>query len=458
MRILHYIFGMPPLRGGGAIRYAMDLASEQAKLGNDTALIYAGEISKKTEKVRIKRNRDYLNVQVFEILNPLPVPLVTGIKNPEPFMKKADKKIYDQFLEQENIEILHIHSLMGLHKEFLEAAKDRKIKILFTTHDYFGICPKTNLLYKGKICEDCQWIHCGECCAEAEDVETLIQRQSHWFQFFIKYNYLVKLKHFLWSLRKNSQADQVGEKDKERNICAVNQNDSYKMESYDKLRTYYRAEFELIDLVLYNSSVAKEQYEKRIKPNSSLIIGGMHKNIHDNRQLKEYGTEVRFAYLGYPTDYKGYYLLIEVLDKLDEKYHSQFVLNTYFEKEPKNRGYLRNYGPFSYEDLEKVYHNMDILIVPSLWAETYGLVALEALSYGVPVIMTCNVGASDLIKEHEGISFVIQPEAQELKETLEKIMTDRTVLAELNRTICRVSLDFNYQTYVKQILDIYAKY
>ena len=199
MKIIHYIFGIPPLRGGGTIKYALDLAKEQSRQGHEVFLLYPGEIKKTTVDVSVKSNKSIKGIKVFEIINPLPVPLVSGIKEPLRFVKIADKNVYLRFLEKEKIKILHVHSLMGLHLELLEAAKELNIKILFSTHDYFGICPKTNLLYKNSSCKDMEWINCAECCKDAESVDTLIRRQKHLFQMLIKCKALVKLNQ----LRKN---------------------------------------------------------------------------------------------------------------------------------------------------------------------------------------------------------------------------------------------------------------
>ena len=53
MKIYHYIFGIPPLRGGGTIKYAMDLAETQSNLGHDVSIIYPGAISKFQHRQRI---------------------------------------------------------------------------------------------------------------------------------------------------------------------------------------------------------------------------------------------------------------------------------------------------------------------------------------------------------------------------------------------------------------------
>lgn len=451
MRIMHYIFGMPPLRGGGTIKYAMDLAEGQAKAGHDVALIYPGEIQQGHRRVKVIKNRRRGQVKVYEIINPLPVPLVTGIRETSFFMAESEKEVYDEFLEKMKPDVLHVHSLMGLHREFLAAAKEKGVELVFTTHDYFGICPKTNLLYHGKICNDCQWEHCEECCVGAEDIKTLARRQSHWFQFLIRFKQLVKVKHLLWGSVK--QKENRAETEEQRQyIYEHNQADSY-----DSLKKYYIAELDMMDIVHYNSSVVREQYEKRIKPKKTVVLGGMHKDICDRRKKRSYGTVIRFSYLGYAVDYKGYYLLLDVFDGLSRKYGSQFVLNTYMGDAGERRNYIRQHEPYTYEQLEQVYDEMDLLIVPSMCAETYGLVTLEALSYGVPVIVTRNVGASDLLIQNDGMGYIVEPSYETLYDALEKILKDKKILRQLNETICNAKIEFNYENYVKKIIEMYQQ-
>ena len=50
--------------------------------------------------------------------------------------------------KKEKPDVIHIHTFMGLYAEFLEAAKQLQIKTVFTTHDYYAICPKGNMLCK----------------------------------------------------------------------------------------------------------------------------------------------------------------------------------------------------------------------------------------------------------------------------------------------------------------------
>ena len=49
---------------------------------------------------------------------------------------------------------------------------------------------------------------------------------------------------------------------------------------------------------------------------------------------------------------------------------------------------------------------MDLLIVPSLGLETFGMVVLEAFSFGVPVLMSEHVGAKMLVEEMDNVGMV----------------------------------------------------
>jgi glycosyltransferase involved in cell wall biosynthesis len=42
--------------------------------------------------------------------------------------------------------------------------------------------------------------------------------------------------------------------------------------------------------------------------------------------------------------------------------------------------------------------------VPSLWKETFGLIVLEGLAFGVPVLVSDNVGAKDLLPKENVFS------------------------------------------------------
>lgn len=64
---------------------------------------------------------------------------------------------------------------------------------------------------------------------------------------------------------------------------------------------------------------------------------------------------------------------------------------------------MKPHNRYSYMDLEKIFDETDLVIVPSIWRETFGYAVLEALSYGVPVLISGNVGAKDILVQGAGI-------------------------------------------------------
>ena len=73
-----------------------------------------------------------------------------------------------------------------------------------------------------------------------------------------------------------------------------------------------------------------------------------------------------------------------------------------------------------------------MLIAPSVWYETFGYTVLEALSFGVPVIITKNVGAKDILVEGAGI-VIEDVKGNQLYETLKNLNAE--TLQSMNKTI-----------------------
>ena len=64
--------------------------------------------------------------------------------------------------------------------------------------------------------------------------------------------------------------------------------------------------------------------------------------------------------------------------------------------------YMNVHDRYTYDDLEKIFDETDILVAPSQWYETFGYTVLEALSFGVPVVISGTVGAKDVLAQGAG--------------------------------------------------------
>ena len=99
--------------------------------------------------------------------------------------------------------------------------------------------------------------------------------------------------------------------------------------------------------------------------------------------------------------WKGFFLLKAALDKL-WKERQDFCLDVHFAP-VESSPYMRIHERFIYNELEQIFDETDVLIAPSIWYETFGYTVLEALSYGVPVVISGTVGAKDILTDGAGI-------------------------------------------------------
>lgn len=447
MRILHYSLGLPPYRSGGLTKYCTDLMVEQAKSDNEVMLMFPGRMNFiKKENISIKFYRNYKDVDVYELINPLPVPILNGISKPDMFTKACDRSVFEKFLKEMRIDIVHIHTLMGLYKEFFEVCKDLGIKIVFTSHDYFGLCNKVNFIDdNGQICKDINFEKCSKCNLTGYSIKKIKILQSQPYMYMKNKGIIDKLKKYL---RLNN------------NLNKENQVDIEKLntiDAYVALSRYYQSIFKYIDNILFNSEVAKSIYQRYIDIDG-ITIPITHSGIKNNLKIKDYNQDkiLKLTYLGPYKEYKGFNVLCDVMRILESEGYDEIILNTYGDTNPSievSKNMIVN-GRYIYSDLNTIFENTDMLIVPSICNETFGFITLEALSYGVPVLISHTVGAKDLIIQNK--SGIVYYNQEELKNYLINIFENKKeILNKMNQYIVNNVDIKSMQKHAKEILSKY---
>lgn len=384
MKILHYTLGFQPYRTGGLVKYSTDLMKEQSKQGHLVYALYPAIQYFFGEKVRIRETKSRDNeIKLFELVNSLPIALFGGIKEPSDFMVSCDQDIYTKFLSELKPDIIHIHTLMGIHKEFFEVAKELKIKIFFSSHDYYGLSPIPTFFYNGVSYDN-----------NDDDNERWNIMSSSAFSYKKLRIFQNKLYPLIRGLVKVIKNIKVQENKK--NISNIS---AYK--NYLPLIEYYKEVFSKVDYFLFNSNLAMEVYTKNLEFNKEQnlkVLSITNSSIKHRDSINTISEKFRIAYIGPDEEYKGYYEFIKWAEKLDLH---KFYISTY--------GHLKNnhcpinikqYGKFSHKNIEEIYKNIDCVIVPSLWLETFGFVTLEALSFNKVVFVSKNVGAKDLLNNY----------------------------------------------------------
>lgn len=456
MRILHYLCGIPPVRGGGMIKYALDLMEAQGHM-DEIFLLIPGRISfcpRNRKKIAIQHSGSWKHVPLYRIKNPLPVPMANGIRDVAWFTQKCDMGVYIRFMEELRPDVFHVHTLMGLHLECLLAAKNLGIKIVFTTHDYFGICPKTDLVCGGQNCEK-PGIHCGKCCQYAFSTKRLLLEQSTLYRFYRHQGFLKTilqskyLKRSMTSLRSCQP-----------HIAEENGRQKGETGDYQVLLGYYRKAFDLVDYYFFNSLLTREVYERHLGKRSGEVISISNASVADRREERSInGKQIHIGYFGGDAPYKGYGLLVGAAEELYTEGINNFSLEIYGVREGRDFPFCHYHDAYQPADLGKVFATIDLLAVPSQWQETFGMVVLEALSYGVPVLVTEKVGAKDLLRGVNGFLGIIVPDdKEELRKTLKSLCLAPKLIEQMNRNIMGVEMRFDFAKHVEDIRKRYNKH
>lgn len=409
MRILHYFLGFPPYRTGGLTKYAVDLMETQADDGHMVYALWPGEIKIFNKETLIKKRKSIHGINNYELINPLPVPLDEGINAFDCYMKPVKAERYIAFLKKIAPDVIHFHTLMGIHKEFIEAAVQLEIKTVFTTHDYFGICPKVTLYRFGEVCDQDQ--NCRRCIPcnrkplslkKIRILQSPLYRMVKNFKIIKTFRKYHRESFFYDEGQANSQNIDIEEAS----------------EKYRELRKYYMGMLEKMDCIHFTSSISEKVYNKYITPRKSVVMTITHKDIDDRKGISDWrGSKIlRITCLAPAKPFKGFQTLRKALDEIWDSGKHDFELRVYSPvKTPAP--YMRiNENGFKPKDLEGIFKETDVLVAPSIWYETFGFTVLEALSFGTPVIVSDRVGAKDII--HDGGIIVEAGNIESLKEAL----------------------------------------
>ncbi|WP_109587794.1 glycosyltransferase [Hallerella porci] len=424
-------------------KFCMDLMIQQKKDGNEVALIWPGQMNFLFKEVSIKKQYPQFGILSFEIVNPLPVSFDEGILDINEFTKSTNSSCFKKFLEQEKPDVIHVHTFMGLHREFLEEAQKLKIRLVFSVHDFFAVCPKVTLFRNGQVCSkatDCTLCeHCNKSALSLNKIKIL---QSPVYRF-LKDSPLVK------KIRKGHRDNYFKEENNYTDTWIATEQSSIR---YKTLRNYYGSMIDLFDSIHYNSTLTKNVFEKFFIPKNTCIIPITHSSIKDNRKIKTFNDCLRITYLGPQNGAKGYFLLKECLDGL-YKERQNFTLNIFFT--PIDAApYMNIHGRYTYDQLEQIFDETDVLVAPSIWYETFGYTVLEALSFGAPVITSENVGAKDIFDSKCGI-VVKNFSCDTLKNTIKQLNSRQ--LQEMNSNIMSAINIDSISVMTKKIHDLCYK-
>ncbi|MDE5079829.1 MAG: tetratricopeptide repeat protein, partial [Trichodesmium sp. St18_bin1] len=279
----------------------------------------------------------YKNVHVTKVSTPMQEGMDWQYKNPEMY------DIFAQYLEFNQPDLIHFHCVQRLTASVLEAAANLNIPYLVTIHDAW-------------------WI---------SDHQFLVNEEG------LECNY-------------------------QQNDPLVVTRDTTNLTESISRRHYLRQRLNEANIVLAVSETFAELYRRNGFPQTRSNRNGIMPRPKLPRQPSKTGR-VRLAHVGGMAAHKGYFLLKQAVESTSLSSLEFIVVNhaqaggtiseEYWGTTP-----VKFINKIPQEKMPEFYSTVDILAAPSIWPESYGLVAREAFAAGVWVIVS-NKGAlaEDLI-------------------------------------------------------------
>jgi len=165
---------------------------------------------------------------------------------------------------------------------------------------------------------------------------------------------------------------------------------------------------------------------------------------------------VRFAYIGRISPKKGLHILLEAASLLpedsaceihifgaateveDKKYLKQ-ILSEY-----NDRATIVTHGLIPHDKISEAFFIVDVLVVPSLVPEAFGLVVQEAFSAGRPVIVANSGGLAERVRDGIDGFVVERNNPPSLSRALQKIIANHGLIREMTDNLPHVKTTAEY--------------
>lgn len=111
----------------------------------------------------------------------------------------------------------------------------------------------------------------------------------------------------------------------------------------------------------------------------------------------------------------------------------------------------------SSEDLPRYYRSADVFCAPNTGHESLGLIILEAMAAGLPIVGTRIQGFEDVLTE--GVQGLLVPpkDSTAMSRTLQRLLSDAAMREEMGRAGARHSQSYSWEEMSGRVLDYYKE-
>jgi len=327
---------------------------------------------------------------------------------------------FERFLDETKPDLVHFNHLMSLSYRLIAQAKRRQLPCVLTLHDYWFICPNSQLIRpNGNVCAGkAMGFNCARCAVG--------RFAKRWLNL---------------TLPATAIAFQI--RDRLVRQAALHA-DLLIAPSHFLLQRYLKEGFPVERLLYLENGVDISQIRR-----------------HTVRRPPS-GDRLRVSYLGALAWQKGVHILVEAFRDLPPERATLRVYGdlSLFPEYSRQLRHLANkantsfMGPVPHGQVGQVLGQTDILAVPSLWYENSPVVIQEAWAVGVPVIASAHGALVE--KVQDGVSGLLVPpgDVAAWRSAIQQLTTDVGIIERLRSGVpCPMSME----VHMNHLEAIYAK-
>lgn len=404
MRVLFVVHGYPPRQLGGTEVHTQTVARDLGARGHDVSVLAADADAPARSSVD-------------HVLGDVPVRRLGVSSDPgrlRPLVDPWVRAEFERVLEQFKPEVVHVQHLLGLSGDLIEAARRRSIPTVVTLHDH--------------------WLQCPEIHPRPGSTHP---RGRFWGLGCVWH-------HELGHPRRTGSRAIRGEVPGA--IAAA-----------VRRPAFLRRQLTLADLVLAPSRFICREYVR---------FGVSPKKIHfmphgvrvgPARGVPKREGPVRFGFVGSIVPVKGVHVLCKAFARLGGdatlQIHGRAYDERYWRRIERSLGSkIRYVGPFAPENAAGIYAAFDVLVLPSLFPETFALTVAEAQACGMPAIAS-RVGAlPERISDGRDGLLVPPGDAGALRRALVRLLDP----AKVDGLAARVEPPRSTDAYADELEQLYA--
>ena len=113
------------------------------------------------------------------------------------------------------------------------------------------------------------------------------------------------------------------------------------------------------------------------------------------------------------------------------------------------------HGFISNDELVSLYRQSHVLVVPSVWYETFGIVIIEGFRYGLPVVASKIGGFPELIDDGENGLLFEAGNAGQLRENLEYLIENPQEIRRMSAHAYTTAEKYSMDEHIRKLTSLY---